>query len=157
MFFLIFHLIRTALIVLAGILLIRITHKYLDKIAPLNGRLNRRGFIWRYMLLSFTMFMFYSFIDKAIMDVVVLPAYWLLRSILFVGSIFAIPFYVSFLGRRFNDLAISNFWSIPWIYFIVFAQGYGVVSTTKFTFNLIIILVTLALCIMPTFSNDRFD
>lgn len=159
---LLYQLLRVTVIMVIGLALIKYRVIFIRQLAPVYGRLNRVGFLLRYGLLFIVMMLFHSFIESALMDVVILPAYWFIRFLLFVGLTISVPFYISFIGRRLQDLSIPGYYSIPWVWFLIFAPAYGIMQSTQFMFNLIIIIGTILLLSIPSvqgrnnfgYSND---
>lgn len=152
-----FQLVRALCIVVIGYGLIRYKILGIANLTPLTGRLGRLPFGISYCILTAIMYAFYAFIHSALTTVIVLPSYWFLRTILFVGTVLAVPFYLTLFCRRLQDMAIPGWIAFAWVFFLVFAQSYGVVRSTSFFFNIIIVCVLLLVLFIPgTRGNNPY-
>ncbi len=150
---LLMQLLRALVIVAIGYKLCRMQIPIIRALAPLDGRYNRVQFAILIVVAYIVMHLFYDAVFSALEAVIVLPAYWFLRTLLFLGGIFVTPFYLSIFGRRLQDMAIPGYIAIPWTIFLVFAPTYGVVKSTSFIFSSIIVLVTIFMTIAPGTPN----
>ena len=93
-----------------------------------NGRLNRKSWIYRVLLLSFT-FTILNFLFKAMAAITIgFPFYFIIFLICVINTVFCVTLAI----RRFHDLDRCGFWAlllfIPLVNFIVslyllFARG----------------------------------
>ena len=73
-----------------------------------SGRINRFQFIVGIIFLSIIMHIFNMFIQQLLNAVVILPAYFGIKALVYAGYIILLPWYYTLYIRRLNDIGLPG-------------------------------------------------
>lgn len=125
------------------------------KILYLQGRLNRLQFLIGLIGISIIVGLFNSLISSLMDDVVILPAYWSVRLLSFLGHSVLLSLYYVLYARRFQDFSVHGIVGICWCIFIAFSYPYLPIKSTSAAFMVIIWIVNLILLVIPGTSKPN--
>lgn len=84
-----------------------------------------------------------------------LPAYITLKLTLFVLTLIFSIFYTTIFSRRIQDFSMPTQLSLLWVTLFSFSVFYGVVKSTVFTLNTILVFLSLVVAFIPSTKRIR--
>lgn len=114
------------------------------------GRINRLQFTIGIFVLSFGMYITHSLIRTLLASVVILPAYYAIKTLESVLYILLMWGYYSMYMRRFNDMALPGFYlGFIWTVFIIFSTFFEPIKSKDFILSIVITFTNIGLCLIP--------
>lgn len=145
--------------ILWGIIALFITRAlspYAHGYIQIKGRINRLQFAIGIILVSICMHLLGLAVDNLMADVVILPAYYGIKAMNWIGTIILLPFYYTLYVRRLNDMGVPGFpIGIILPILIIMADGFSAIKNLNFAFTGAILLVDILLIIIPGASKKN--
>ena len=146
---------QTFILGIIALFIIKWGHAHSVTILRLRGRLSRLQFVLGLFALYALLILFSIFTKSLMESVVILPAYWGVRLMIYAGHILLLPFFYVLYVRRLHDLSLPGLPGILWSVFIIFTHSYFSVKATMILFSVIMILVNLLLACIPGSSRPN--
>lgn len=141
---------RSFILGVLALFLTRFIAPYTKQAIGLAGRINRLQYTFGIILAFMYLYFLNAFINNLMSSVVILPTYYGVKFIQWIGYLLILPALYSLFVRRLNDLAIPGFIpGILWPLFIIYTYGFTPIKNLDFVYASVIIVINGLLMIAP--------